>query len=304
MKKTGWDCEKAFREMARVREETGITYAEYDRNDIFKYSGEEQKEKAEEVLRNRKKWNRSVEQIMEETGHDRDIVIEELDQVRRINFITAKQFVEEKLYETSDEEYERLCRKLRARNTRNARREYIKRAIRVSKMQGQHETAETEERDTSSLKYKGVSREKQPDPVIAACYYLGIPLPEDADGDYQPSAFVPEIKGGLKEIRNAIGRKKVPDTEYVNREFKLFKKKFESMSTLKYNETDLMIFFTDYVIHCMDQGYRAIDYFNYDFYKNDPDVRCTFISTGKYKRYVRRLCIKDIDLFKNKGNFN
>ena len=145
--------------------------------------------------------------------------------------------------------------------------------------------------------------DKQPQTIIAACYFLGIPLPEDATCAYQPSAFVRPIKGGLDDIRARLGEELVPDLELVAKAYKNFRSQYRRTALLEHTETDLAIYFTDWMLFCRDFGYGVADYFEYDLYNKEPEVRATFMSNG-YRSYVKKVCNTDTMLFMNKGRFN
>lgn len=303
MDKTGWSREKTIQEMTKVRKELGVSYKDYERNNFFEMTEEQQKVEAEKILAKKKEWKECVAFVVKETGQDRKTVVEALKKAREEYYISAKQFVDKHLYEVPLGEYATVCENIRDRNARVLRRRFIANSIKRSK-ENPPQKMQIVDHDISHLKYISNTGGKQPAPVIAACYYLGVPLPEDASGEYQPSAYVPELTGGLETIRGIIGKRRLPDSELINSEYSSFKSLFQSRSNLTYNETDLIIFFTDFVMHCMDHGYCAVDYFNYEFYKKEIDVRKQFVSIGRYKRFMRRVCIKQLDLFKNKGSFN
>ena len=98
MTKSGWSRRKAFSEMTKAHERLGITYADYDKNNFFKLSKEEQEAKAQKILRERKERNESIDFIVGETGRDRKEVGRELRRVKKEFFITPGQFIDERLF--------------------------------------------------------------------------------------------------------------------------------------------------------------------------------------------------------------
>ena len=246
--------------------------------------------------------------LMADKGCDYETAKKELADSWRKNKIPYRFYVTHQLYRYSDEKQlaiyneslEAVEKQASASRNKFVRKMAEKadcpRSIKINR-------AEFEEKNRT-LKYDGRFDTFQPEPVIAACYYLGNPLPSNASGAYQPSAFIPELDGSLEGIRSCLGEEILPDTDEYREEYESFRKKFTSMRKLQFTETDLAVYYTDYLLHCKDYGFRNTDYFDFDFFKSGIELRNTFISTKKYKRYVRRICIKDITLFKDKGNFN
>ena len=156
----------------------------------------------------------------------------------------------------------------------------------------------TEEHEAAS------GTDKYPDPVIAACYYLGSPLPEGASTSKKLSEYIGELDGSLETIRERVGERYIPKTEQTEKDFEEFKRKYLFMEELDFDTTSLSVYYVDYCFHCKDYKFRNRDYFDFEFYKRETAERAKFISTIGYQKYVSKVCITDVNLSQNKAVFN
>ena len=149
---------------------------------------------------------------------------------------------------------------------------------------------------------------KHPTPVIAACYHLGQPLPTNAVVEKQPSHYLGTdwTDGTLDSIKALLGDK-MPyvDAEELGKTFRSFKIKFRSQKNLTFNNADLVIYFCDWLLYAKDRGFSHNDYFDYEMYYKEPDVRDTFLNEG-YRNRVYAACNKPKQrrLLSNKAKFN
>lgn len=162
----------------------------------------------------------------------------------------------------------------------------------------------------ADVKYGEMNGEndRHPIPVIAACYHLGSPLPEDAVCGKQPSAYIKGKKfdGKLETLKKLIGNKisKIDD-EVLVKEFKRFKQKYETQECLAITKVDLFVYFTDYLMYARPRGFSHNDYFDFELYNKEADVRDTFLDE-QYRLRIYRLCANKEyrGMFKDKPTFN
>ena len=138
-----------------------------------------------------------------------------------------------------------------------------------------------------------------PRPVIASCYYLGLPLPENTQCKYQPSHYLgnPFAKSDdvFSEIIYRLGEERLDGYKVwqAHREFQRFTRRFKDSDVLKYTSTDLAVYYTDWLLFARKQGWSYGDYFNYEGYNKEISVRNTFLNHADWVYYFEAF---------NKGN--
>ncbi len=268
--------------------------------------------------RNTQSTEKRIQNVMSKTGWTREKTLEQLRDVKKRFGITFRDYDINNMHLIPEEKREEKCAEILARKECKKRENVIelmaveaRRAFVAHPKPGQNKTAGTTPGSVcKALMYrfeKGAEQnsptDKQPEPIIATCYYLGIPMPAAATCACQPSAFVNFGKGDMNSIREVLGREVLPDTERSREEYSKFKEKYQNCNQLQHNDTDLAVYYTDWLMHCKDQGYDFDDYFDYEFFNKELAVRQKYISNG-YGKYIKKLCNTDIRLFMNKGRFN
>ena len=150
--------------------------------------------------------------------------------------------------------------------------------------------------------------DKHPSPIIAACYHLGTPLPENAVCKNQPSRYLPSksFDGKLETIVRLLGDKMPEiDQEELVKKFKQFRKKYHTQENLEITKTDLSVYFADWLLFARPRGFGYNCYFDYELYNKEPDIRDTFINLGFRKR-LEAACNEKAHkhYFGNKVHFN
>ena len=259
-----------------------------------------------------------IQSVMAKTGWTRKETLAELRDAKARWGITFGDYDRHNLHLLSEEKKAAKCAQIMAKKAQKKHDKAIEEAAMEARKAfiaqpelGQNETVSAEPKgECEELRYQieeGVEQnaptDKQPAPIIAACYYLGIPMPEKATCAYQPSAYVSGVSCELFDIRAVLGEKLVPDTETTRKEYAKFKEKFKSCNQLSYNDTDMAVYYTDWLIHGKLQGYNFDDYFDYEFFNKELPVREKYASNG-FRAYLKALCNTDVQLFANKANFN
>lgn len=151
-------------------------------------------------------------------------------------------------------------------------------------------------------------KEKHPDTIIEICEILGVPLPESAICGYQPSKYIGEDIGinNLSSIKNALGSyfPQVSERE-LKKEYSQFRFRFKNQKNLKFTNSDLTIYFCDWLVFARIKGFSYACYFDYELYNKEENVRDTFLNEG-YRRRVYRACVtKEYkEILSNKAMFN
>lgn len=147
-----------------------------------------------------------------------------------------------------------------------------------------------------------------PSPIRKACEALGKPLPEYAKCKYQPSyylgdnAFDPRLENILSVLSLNPEDLPIEDLDYS---YRRFVGKLQTQGTLLYSDTDLAVYFADYLLNCADLGFNHNCYFEYQLFNKEEDVRKTFISQGFRARIEKACCTPGkFDLIVNKAIFN
>ena len=149
-------------------------------------------------------------------------------------------------------------------------------------------------------------RDKFPAPIIKSCYLLGIPLSKYAKCKKQPSEYLNTNKfdGQLQSILSALGEH-VPKLEdsRIGELYTAFKDKYLSQDCLTFNNTDLAIYFTDYLLFARPRACTVNNYFDYEFYRKEIAVRDTFLKSRDLKA-LWDLSASKHDYFRDKALFN
>lgn len=150
--------------------------------------------------------------------------------------------------------------------------------------------------------------DKFPASIIATCYHIGKPLPASATYDHMPSYYLGlnAFDGKLQTIVNLLGdRMPDIDSETLETAYKRFRYRFKHQHYMTYNHTDFTIFFCDWLMYARDRGFIHSDYFEYELYRKEPDIRDTFLNEG-YRSRVRAACNKRVyeKVFRDKEKFN
>lgn len=149
--------------------------------------------------------------------------------------------------------------------------------------------------------------DKHPDTIIASCYYLKMPLPSNAKCGYQPSHYIGE-KAWPRNFDTAYGL--VRDITDIGREdlekaWKDFLRRYKPQKNLKYTATDAIVYFYDWIRFAKPRGFSHHDYFDYELYNKEPDVRDSFLNDGYRSRiYVCCNKLSAAKVMRNKASFN
>ena len=140
--------------------------------------------------------------------------------------------------------------------------------------------------------------DKHPAPIIAACFYLGKPLPASAKCGKQPSHYIGKnaISGKLSVIKKRLGdRLPEIESEELEKRFRVFRNAYKGQAKLAYTETDLAVYFADWLIHANPRGFNCTDYFVFEFYNKEPSVRETFMGNSRtgFRQRVFKACNQD-----------
>ncbi len=296
--KAGWTVEEAHRAMKAARNEAGIKFKDYDRYNFHRIPPEEQKEKYEQILEEKRLNKEAIDTVVDLTSKDRAEVISDMKNARKTHKISYPEYAKYRLYRFPEEEIARAYRELLAEEEAvKARRRFIKKQLTRSKEAHEGQAV-------AGMTSPAAAERPFPAPVVAACWYLNDPLPRNASMEHQPSYYIRPLKGDLASLREMLGKKRLPDTERTNTEYQDFVDKYELMATLDHNETDLAVYYTDFLIHLKDRGFAAPDYFDFRLYEREMPERMEFLSDKGFMRYAKRVCITDLDLFKSKARFN
>ena len=308
-KKSGLGREEVEAMLNEAKFERRIPFKVYEKYGFYKLTKEEQDEKFRELLEERKKSaGENLNYVIKKSKMDPEEAILLMVEAKADRGIFYWEYANNKLWNLTPDEQDQLIKERRIeRKANKLRKEFVKNSNAnpvapepVAPIADPDEFA----KKNADLKYLNGTRDKHPDGIIAAAYYLGYPLPEYATLEYQPSAYVGPIDGSFEGLQRLLGEDMFPDTAKMHEFYETFIWKYKLMEDLNFNETDLAIYFTDWYLHGLDYGYRHKDYFDFDFYKSEFDQRLKFISTGAYKMYVNGLCTKGVALFKDKGKFN
>ena len=151
--------------------------------------------------------------------------------------------------------------------------------------------------------------DKHPASIIASCYYLNSPLPRHAKCKCQPSYYIGEstFDGKLETFVEILGERlpELGEDENLESIFKRFNRKYKTQNNLIHTNTDLFVYFCDYMLFAKDRGFSHNDYFDYELYNKELDIRETFLNEG-YRLRVYAACNKPgfRKYYSNKAKFN
>ena len=84
-----------------------------------------------------------------------------------------------------------------------------------------------------------------------------------------------------------------------------FKKKYRTQKILRHTKTDLHVYFCDWLLFAKPRGFSHNDYFDYELYNKELDVRETFLNEGFRQRVFKACCnMQERFVFKDKAKFN
>lgn len=324
MEKTGWNQEKAILMIEDAVERIGISYRDYDRFNYFDIPVEKQKEAYAELLKRRnaraKHKERELTSVMRKTGWDRDTALEYAEEARKRLGISIGIYNKYNFWEIPAEQQEEEYRKIQEQYKKeNESKLSESRAVNQRKAFIQKEKIDAL---GSTIAYIPLKKEEfkeiinkaqtgfnldlehrsQPLPVRAACTILGLVMPKDATCDKFPSDYIFTEARSLEQIQEILGKERLPLTPSIRKLYKEFEKKFK-LTDIDHSPVNLMIYFTDWVLYCMDYGMTVNDYFEFKFFFREQEERICFLTNG-YRRYVKNLCNTDIRLFMDKQRFN
>lgn len=131
-----------------------------------------------------------------------------------------------------------------------------------------------------------------PGKILETAQLLGYIMPENAQRTKQPSYYLKDqqVPRGFEAVYVKIAEQQ-PEQEKEKLEelYGWFKEFFQEAKNLKFHQTDLDIFFVDWVLHCRKMGFRIQDYFDYELYKKGYQKRSSFISY-RYRRKIIQAC--------------
>lgn len=150
--------------------------------------------------------------------------------------------------------------------------------------------------------------EDHPCTIIATCELLGTPLPYYAICKNQPSKYIlgGVLTGKLSDIKKRLGsRMPLMDADELKKVRRLFRRKYKSQENLKFTKTDLTVYFCDWLLFARGRGFSYNDYFDFEFYNKEPEVRDTFLSEGYRERLFKACANKEYrKIFAQKTLFN
>lgn len=151
-------------------------------------------------------------------------------------------------------------------------------------------------------------KDRHPVTIRSTCNILKTPLPEKAVCKHQPCHYIrsSRLDGELDTIRRLLG-KRMPDIEEaeLNRQYKLFKAKFATQKNLSQNMVNFTVYFCDYIMYAFTRGFSDDDYFDFELYNKEPEVRDTFVDRD-YRLFIYEMCTpeKYRRIFWRKATFN
>ena len=134
--------------------------------------------------------------------------------------------------------------------------------------------------------------EPHPATIRSVCEVIGHPLPKDAVCGNQPSFYLSEeiTKASVESVKSLLGKfMPVLEKDELARFFKSFKRKYETQNCLKYTDTDLLVYFCDWLLYCRNRGFTHNCYFDYELYNKEADIRDTFLNEG-YRIRIHKAC--------------
>ena len=252
-------------------------------------------------LKNKKDLTESAKKLAEKSNSSISDAKKTLKKAKASYGISYKEFIKFKLYELDESEWVQTFSEKKADKESVKARKEFKSSFTYSELE--EKTDSGAHIYDSAMRYAEAFEKTYPDGVAAASAYLGCRIPTDADPIYRPSAYVHLDKCDIGFIRECLGEQCLPDTETFKTEFRKFKRKYDSLK-VDHNSTDLAIYYTDFIMHCKDAGFAPTDYFDFRLYLRNASSRLEFLSDTGFKRYVRRICNKDLSVFKDKRSFN
>jgi len=149
-----------------------------------------------------------------------------------------------------------------------------------------------------------------PHPVTikSVCKLLGVPLPADAVCGNPPSFYMEKdiLRDKAGFIRTALGQF-MPDMDdaELKKQLRFFKRKYESQVCFTPNANDFVVYFCDWILYAKDRGFSHNDYFDYELYNKEPEIRDTFINRGFGIRLFNSCRMKEKGvIFRKKALFN
>jgi len=152
------------------------------------------------------------------------------------------------------------------------------------------------------------NNQKHPFTIVATCHILKTPLPEKAISKYQPSHYIKsdELDGELATIKKLLG-KRMPEMEEEEliASYDMFKAKFQTQDNLTHDNVNFTVYFCDWIMFAKTRGFSDDDYFDFELYNKEPEVRDTFMDRD-YRLFVYEMCtpVKHRRKFWRKANFN
>jgi poly(glycerol-phosphate) alpha-glucosyltransferase len=149
--------------------------------------------------------------------------------------------------------------------------------------------------------------QEYPSTVRKVCKLLGWELPAEASAGEFPSKYLGHDLGDPEEIREKLApflsRKENRDLPML---YRRFRGKYETQRNFgSLSKTDLGVWFSDWLMFARRDGYSHSDYFNYEFYRKEPEERNTFLSR-RYRFRVSHVCngFGGLRLNNRKNEFN
>lgn len=314
--KTDLNYEEAKELISEAKKVEGLPVQTFIKNDLFLLPKEEWLPAYERWKSERDaEEDRNINMMMEGLGISREEADAMIADALKERKISKKLFFKYQVWKQKPEEQVAALIKTMKRGSINgSMMDYLRYLFYTTTKRQQDYTslvADFVERQQALSRQKGqpvdkslLPANKMPSPVVAACYYLGHPLPATATTDYQPSHYIGPIKGDYESLCEMLGEEVMPKNAVTQEIYNRFRNKFMEMHSMEFNETDLAVYFTDYFIHCRPAGFKDLEYFDYDFFCSESEKRDSFVSSVAYAEYVRAVCNSDVLLFKNKAAFN
>lgn len=142
--------------------------------------------------------------------------------------------------------------------------------------------------------------------VVKACEFFGLKLPSEGDSlEHVPSDYFGENFELDLATMDKLQRASKLSKKRFAQTYGVFTKKFFSQEAVKPNETNLNIYFADYVLNARKNGAIILDYLDFEFYKKSSEVQKTF-RMQKDRDLTLMLCCtaKDRELLDNKSLTN
>lgn len=113
-----------------------------------------------------------------------------------------------------------------------------------------------------------------------------------------PADIAVPVEMRFDDVRTVFGERYLPDLDFNRRDYEQFRIRFEGHRNISKDPYSFLIMYTDWLFFCRDDGYDMDDYFDYEFYDKETEVRKSFVSANFRDNLTRTLNKKSIILAK------